>query len=58
MEVTEIRKKLYEEVTKDGLKPKLDEKGRPQFFFLQNDAKACFTGDGGDWNEVGIELDF
>ncbi len=69
VEVTEIRKKLYEDVMKDGLKPKL-ENGRPQFFFLQNDAKACFTADGGlgmavyDWrpeaansNEVGIELE-
>ena len=70
VEVTEIRKKLYEQVVKDGLKPKLGEGGRPQFFFLQNDSKACFTGDGGlgmavyewrpksaDSNEVGIELE-
>jgi len=60
---------LYEQVTKDGLRPKLVE-GRPQFFFLNNDAKACFTADGGlgmavyEWrpafvksNEVGIELE-
>lgn len=70
VEVTDIRKKLYEQVVKDGLKPKLGDEGRPQFFFLQNDAKACFTGDGGlgmavyewrpksvDSNEVGIELE-
>lgn len=70
VEVTEIRKKLYEQVVKDGLKPKLGEEGRPQFFFLQNDTKACFTADGGlgmcvyEWrpksansNEVGIELE-
>jgi len=69
-EVTDIRKKLYDQVIKDGLKPKLGEDGRPQFFFLQNDTKACFTGDGGlgmavyEWrpkssdpNEVGIELE-
>jgi Ni,Fe-hydrogenase I small subunit len=68
-EVTAIRRKLYEQVIKDNLKPKLDETGRPQFFFLQNDAKACYT-EGGlgmgvyDWrtpfvkaNEVGIELE-
>ena len=45
-EVTAIRKQLYEQVIKDNLKPKLDETGRPQFFFLQNNAKACYT-DGG-----------
>jgi len=67
-EVAEVRKKLFDQVVKDGLKPKLDN-GKPMFFFLQNDAKACFTADGGlgmavyDWrprfaesNEVGIEL--
>jgi len=70
-EVVEVRKKLYEKVLKECLKPKLDEEGRPQFFFLQNDVKACFTANGGlgmgvyDWrpksanaNEVGIELEF
>ena len=70
VEVTEIRKKLYEQVIKDGLKPKLGEGGRPEFFFLSNDTKACFTGDGGlgmvvyEWrpksantNEVGIDLE-
>jgi hypothetical protein len=68
-EVTAIRRKLYEQVIRDNLKPKLDETGRPQFFFLQNNAKACYT-EGGlgmgvyDWrppfvkaNEVGIELE-
>ena len=68
-EVSDVRKQLYEQVTKDGLKPKLVN-GRPQFFFLNNDAKACFTGDGGlgmavyEWrtassksNEVGIDLE-
>lgn len=68
-EVSDVRKKLYDQVVKDGLRPKL-ENGRPQFFFLQNDAKACFTVEGGlgmsvyDWrprfakaNEVGIELE-
>ena len=67
-EVSDIRKQLYEQVTKDGLKPKLVD-GRPQFFFLNYDAKACFVADGGlgmavyEWrpefsnsNEVGIEL--
>jgi len=78
VEVTDIRKKLYEQVVRDGFKPVLSDSGgsgggnggRPQFFFLQNDAKACFTADGGlgvavyEWrpkaaksNEVGIELE-
>lgn len=71
LEVTKIRQQLYEKVVvKDGYKPKLDENGRPIFFFWQNDCKACFTSDGGlgmavyDWrpksakgNEVGIELE-
>jgi hypothetical protein len=68
-EVAEVRKKLFDQVVKDGLKPKLDN-GKPMFFFLQNDAKACFTAEGGlgmavyDWrprfaesNEIGIELE-
>ena len=68
-EVTKVRKELFEQVTKDGLKPRLDETGRPQFFFWQPDAKACYT-EGGlgmavyDWrpefvkaNKVGIELE-
>lgn len=69
-EVSEIRKKLYEQVIKDGWKPKLDGNGRPVFFFLQNSAKACYTDEGlgmcvYEWrpkiskpNEVGIELEF
>mmetsp|Transcript_25797 Transcript_25797/g.36162 ORF Transcript_25797/g.36162 Transcript_25797/m.36162 type:complete len:472 (+) Transcript_25797:144-1559(+) len=68
-EVSDIRKELYDQVVKDGLNPKLDGGGRPQFFFLQNDAKACYTENGlgmsvYDWrpksvkaNEVGIELE-
>mmetsp|Transcript_13486 Transcript_13486/g.19062 ORF Transcript_13486/g.19062 Transcript_13486/m.19062 type:complete len:475 (-) Transcript_13486:240-1664(-) len=68
-EVSDIRKQIYDQVVKDGLKPKLDSNGRPQFFFLQNDAKACYTENGlgmsvYDWrpksvkaNEVGIELE-
>lgn len=69
VEVSDVRKALYERVMKDGWKPKLDGK-RPQFFFLNNDAKACFTGNEGlgmavyEWrpelsnsNEVGIELE-
>ena len=68
-DINEIRKKLYEQVVRDGLKPKLDRNGRPEFFFLQNTAKACYTEDGlgmcvYEWrpsmvkpNEVGIELE-
>jgi hypothetical protein len=68
VEITEIRKQLYERVIKDGWKPKLDEDGRPQFFFWQNDVKACYTEEGlgmsvyeyrpafARSNEVGIEL--
>jgi len=67
-EISEIRKKLYEKVTKEGLKPKLDENGKPKFFFWQNDVKACYIENGlgmcvyewrpkfADSNEVGIEL--
>jgi hypothetical protein len=67
-EITDVRKRLYEQVLKDGWKPKLDENGRPIFFFWQNDVKACFTEEGlgmsiYEWrpalaksNEVGIEL--
>ena len=71
-EVTLLRKRLYDEaVERDGHVPKLDPvTGRPTFFFWMNDAKACFTREGGlgmavyewraDWsksNEVGIELE-
>jgi len=68
-EVTNVRRQLYESVVRDNLKPKLDEKGRPRFFFLQNEVKTCFT-EGGlgmavyEWrpeflngNEVGIDLE-
>jgi hypothetical protein len=67
-EITKIRKLLYDQVLKDGWKPRLDEDGRPMFFFWQSDAKACYTQDGlgmlvYEWrpklansNEVGIEL--
>jgi len=67
-EISDIRKKLYENVIKKGLKPKFDEYGKPFFFFWQNDVKACYIEDGlgmcvYDWrpkfaqsNEVGIEL--
>lgn len=68
-EVSLVRKQLYEAVLRDGLRPKLEDDGKPSFFFLQNDAKACFTKNGlgmavYDWrpefvkcNEVGIELE-
>jgi len=71
-EVTQLRKQLFQEVVeRDGFKPKLDPvTNRPMFFFWMNDAKACFTRQGGlgmavyewraDWsksNEVGIELE-
>lgn len=68
-DISDVRKKLYEKVIKDGLTPKLDENGRPNFFFLQNTVKACYTEEGlgmavYEWrpklvkpNEVGIELE-
>jgi len=71
-EVTELRRQLYKQVVEnDGFKPKLDPvTKRPAFFFWMNDAKACFTREGGlgmavyewraDWakaNEIGIELE-
>jgi hypothetical protein len=67
-EISDIRKKLFEKVTKEGWKPKLDRNGKPKFFFWQNDVKACYIEDGlgmcvyewrpkfADSNEVGIEL--
>ncbi|KAL7471770.1 hypothetical protein ACHAXS_012080 [Conticribra weissflogii] len=70
--VTDLRRKLYQQaVEQDGFKPKLDPvTKRPIFFFWMNDAKACFTRQGGlgmavyewraEWsqsNEVGIELE-
>jgi len=69
VEVSNVRRKLYEAVVNDGLKPKMGNDGKPFFFFLQNDAKACFTEDGlgmavYEWqpkfvngNEIGIELE-
>uniref|UniRef100_A0A7S4NHH8 Uncharacterized protein n=1 Tax=Odontella aurita TaxID=265563 RepID=A0A7S4NHH8_9STRA len=69
-EVATKRRELYEEVTKDGHKVKTDDRGRPLFFFVQNDCKACFVSDGGlgmavyefrprwdEANEVGVELE-
>lgn len=67
-EISDLRKKLYEQVIKEGWKPKLDQNGKPKFFFWQNDVKACYIEDGlgmcvyewrptfADSNEVGIEL--
>jgi hypothetical protein len=67
-EISQLRKQLYEQVLKDGFKPKL-ENGRPIFFFVMNTVKACYTKEGlgmsvYEWrpkwakaNEVGIELD-
>mmetsp|Transcript_119954 Transcript_119954/g.245278 ORF Transcript_119954/g.245278 Transcript_119954/m.245278 type:complete len:541 (+) Transcript_119954:273-1895(+) len=67
-EISDIRKKLYEQVVKEGWKPKLDQNGKPKFFFWQNNVKACYIKDGfgmcvyewrpklADSNEVGIEL--
>jgi len=68
-EVSKARQQLFEAVQKDGLIPKLDENGRPIFFFLQNEAKACFVEEGLGMviyedrpsftksNEVGLELE-
>lgn len=67
-QIKDIRKKLYEDVVKAGLKPKMDANGRPEFFFVQNCLKACYTEEGlgmcvYEWrpeavkpNEVGLEL--
>jgi hypothetical protein len=68
--VADVRKALYESVvTKDGLAPKLDAEGRPQFFFWSNNVKACYTESGlgmsvyeyrpawAQASEVGIELE-
>lgn len=66
--VADVRKRLFDAVTRDGWKPKLDDKDRPIFFFLQNNAKCCFTEEGMGMvvyearpeklktNEIGIEL--
>lgn len=62
------RKKLYDAVIKDGYEVETDSSGRPVFFFLQNNAKSCWTSKGMgmvlyEWrpdfmqtNEVGVEL--
>jgi len=70
-EVSELRRKLYESVVRDGHVPELESSsGTPKFFFVQNEAKACYVPGGGlgmtvyEWrpkfsrsNEIGIELD-
>lgn len=68
VEIRHIRQRLYEQVLEGGWRPRLNRNGKPQFFFWQNDQKACFVDDGFgmavcDWrpkfsnsNEVGIEL--
>lgn len=65
-EVAKVRKRLYDAVMEDGLALK---GGTPQFFFWQNDAKACFVERGlgmavYEWrpklsqgNAVGLELE-
>jgi len=65
--VAKVRKELYDAVVADGLKVK--GKGKPQFFFWQHDAKACFVEDGlgmavYEWrpklsrsNNIGLELE-
>lgn len=67
-EIPNVRQRLYEKVLKNGWKPKLDQEGKPQFFFWQNDVKTCYVDEGFgmsvyDWrpkfvesNEIGIEL--
>lgn len=45
--VVELRKQLYDAVVKDGLTPKTDSEGRPVFFFLSYDTKACYTAESG-----------
>lgn len=68
--VSAVRKALYEQVVKDGWKPKLDrETKRPVFFFWQNTVKACYAQQGLGMavyesrpsftkpNRVGVELE-
>ena len=69
-EIGQIRKQLYERVLKDGIHtPKLDDNGRPLFFFSYGTTKACYTRQGGlgmcvyEWqpswakaNKIGLEL--
>lgn len=68
-DITDVRKRLYDKVISDGLRPKLDASGRPCFLFFQHTVKTCFTPEGlgmavYEWrpqfikpNEVGIELE-
>ncbi len=45
--VAEEMKDLYQQVVvQDGYQPALDSSGRPKFFFLQKNVKACFTENG------------
>jgi len=70
VDVDKVRKKLYEEVVRDGWRVKCSKNTeRPMFFFWSNDVKACFTEKGlgmavyvwsPKWakcNSVGIELE-
>lgn len=71
VDIGQVRKQLYEQVIMDGLhKPKLDDNGRPVFFFSSGTTKACYTRQGGlgmcvyEWqptwvkaNQVGLELE-
>ena len=68
-EISALRKKLFDQVAKDGYKPMMDASGRPIFFFTMNAIKACFSAEGlgmavYEWrpqfskpNEIGIELE-
>jgi hypothetical protein len=69
--VPAVRKRLYESVlSQNQYKPKLDDKGRPLFFYWSHQTKACYTAESGlgmcvyeyrpDWsqsNQVGVELE-
>jgi len=44
--VADLRKKMYDSVVRDGFRPKLDDAGKPIFFFIQNKIKCCFTEGG------------
>jgi len=69
-DISDVRKQLYDKVmAMGGVKPKLDESGRPIFFYWRNDTKACYTQEGlgmvvyeyrPDFtkpNQVGLELE-
>lgn len=68
--IAEVRKRLYDDVVRDGWKPKTDSSGRPIFFFLQNSVKACYSEEGlgmavYEWrpavsktDEVAVELEW